>query len=208
VDLVGLEDAADGVVAVVGQLAVRLVIPQEGEGEFEQRQVAGLLPDIVEQAVDKARLEVCSLPFGRPLLYEAWTRVNWPKVEAVTGPVDVAHATGLVPCATDVPLVVTVHDLAFRHDPAKFSRQGVRIMNRSLAVIAERAARVICSSRSTLQDCVDAGLDEERLRVVPLGVDVRPVRDGDVRRVMRTYRLPDEFVLFLGTVEPRTEQRA
>ena len=34
--------------------------------------------------------------------------------------------------ATAAPLVVTVHDLAFVHDPAKFSRQGVRTMNRSL----------------------------------------------------------------------------
>ena len=41
---------------------------------------------------------------------------------AVTGPIEVAHATGLVPCATAVPLVVTVHDLAFRRDPDKFTR--------------------------------------------------------------------------------------
>ena len=28
---------------------------------------------------------VAMLPLARPLLYEAWTRLNWPKVEAVTG---------------------------------------------------------------------------------------------------------------------------
>jgi len=146
---------------------------------------------------------VAMLPLARPLLYEAWTRLNWPKVEAVTGEIDVAHATGLVPCATDLPLVVTVHDLAFLHDPGQFSRHGVRVMRNSLSTIRRRASRVICSSRSSFDDCVGAGLDPDRLRVVPLGVDLVPAGDGDVRRVIRTYRLPDEFVLFVGTLEPR-----
>ena len=92
---------------------------------------------------------VAMLPLARPVLYEAWTRLNWPKVESVTGEIDVAHATGLVPCGTAASLVVTVHDLAFVHDPAKFSRQGVRIMNRSLDAIIRRADRVIVSSEAT-----------------------------------------------------------
>jgi glycosyltransferase involved in cell wall biosynthesis len=146
---------------------------------------------------------VAMLPLARPVLYESWTRLNWPKVESVTGEIDVAHATGLVPCATAAPLVVTVHDLAFVHDPAKFSRQGVRVMTRSLSSIARRADRVLCSSRATLADCVAHGLDPGLLRLVPLGVDVVEVSDADVARVRRRYLLPDDFVLFVGTLEPR-----
>jgi glycosyltransferase involved in cell wall biosynthesis len=137
------------------------------------------------------------------LLYESWTRLNWPKVEAVAGEIDVAHATGLVPCGTAAPLVVTVHDLAFVHDPAKFSAQGIRTMNRSLAAIIRRADRVICSSEATRIDCVAAGIDPDRVRLVPLGVDVVAVSDADIERVRRRYLLPDEFVLFVGTREPR-----
>ena len=146
---------------------------------------------------------VAMLPLARPLLYESWTRLNWPKVESVTGAIDVAHATGLVPCATAAPLVVTVHDLAFVHDPEKFSRQGVRVMTRSLQTIARRADRVLCSSRATQADCVAYGLDPARLRLVPLGVDVDEASDADVERVRRRYLLPDDFVLFVGTLEPR-----
>jgi glycosyltransferase involved in cell wall biosynthesis len=146
---------------------------------------------------------VAMLPLARPVLYEAWTRLNWPKVESVTGEIDVAHATGLVPCATAAPLVVTVHDLAFVHDPAKFSRQGVRTMNRSLDAIIRRADRVICSSEATRRDCEAAGIRADRLRLVPLGVDVVAVTDTDVERVRRRYLLPEDFVLFVGTIEPR-----
>ena len=146
---------------------------------------------------------VAMLPLARPLLYEGWTRLNWPKVESVAGEIDVAHATGLVPCATAAPLVVTVHDLAFVHDPAKFSKQGVRTMNRSLAAIIRRADRVICSSEATRRDCVAAGISDDRLRLVPLGVDLVEVSADDIDRVRRRYLLPDEFVLFVGTFEPR-----
>jgi glycosyltransferase involved in cell wall biosynthesis len=146
---------------------------------------------------------VAMLPLARPVLYEAWTRLNWPKVESVTGDIDVAHATGLVPCGTAAPLVVTVHDLAFVHDPAKFSRQGIRTMNRSLDAIIRRADLVICSSEATRRDCEAAGISASRLRLVPLGVDVVAVSDTDVERVRRRYLLPEEFVLFVGTIEPR-----
>ncbi len=147
--------------------------------------------------------KVAMLPLARPWLYETWTRWNWPKVESVIGPIDVAHATGLVPCATDAPLVVTLHDLAFVHDPAKFSAHGVKVMLRSLDVIARRADRVVCPSQATIDDCVDAGLDPAKLRLVPLGADGVRATPAAIERIRRTYALPDAFVLFVGTIEPR-----
>jgi len=151
--------------------------------------------------------QVAMLPLGRPLLYEAWTRLNWPRVEAVTGPVDVVHATGLIPCATGSPLVVTVHDLAFLHSPEKFTRHGAKSMKRAVAAIKRRAARVVVSSRSTFDDCVTAGFDTDRLRLVPLGVDVLPATVAEVDDAQERHALPDEFVLFVGTVEPRKNLR-
>lgn len=150
---------------------------------------------------------VRTLPIARPWLYEAWLRLGWPKVEGATGPVDVVHSTGLVPAACDVPLVVTVHDLAFLHAPDQFSRHGVRVMRRSLDVIRRRAALVLCSSKSTIADCIEAGLAEDRLRHVPLGTDALPATPADVDRVRERYGLPNEFVLFVGTIEPRKNLR-
>lgn len=150
---------------------------------------------------------VAMLPTSGAVLYEAWLRLNWPKVESVVGDVDVVHATGLIPAATAAPLVVTVHDLAFVHDPGQFTRHGARVMRRALDVIARRADRVICSSVATMRDCERAGLDPGRLRHVPLGVDAVEVDAAEVERVRRRYLLPDEFVLFVGTLEPRKNLR-
>jgi glycosyltransferase involved in cell wall biosynthesis len=170
--------------------------------DVELRLVAGKHP-VAPVAEFRPVGSVAMLPLARPVLYEAWTRLNWPKVESVTGEIDVAHATGLVPCGTAAPLAVTVHDLAFVHDPAKFSRQGVRTMNRSLEAINRRADRVIVPSEATRRDCEDAGIAADRLRLVPLGVDVADVSAEAIERTRRRYLLPREFVLFVGTFEPR-----
>jgi glycosyltransferase involved in cell wall biosynthesis len=152
-------------------------------------------------------IPVAQLPLPRPLLYESWLRARRPAVERATGPVDVAHATGLVPCPTAAPLVVTVHDVAFLHDPAKFTRQGVRVMRRSLSVIRDAATLVVTSSEASRGDLEAVGIDAARLRVIPLGVDATPAAAADVDRVRRDYDLPDRFVLFVGTLEPRKNLR-
>ncbi len=148
-------------------------------------------------------IPVAYLPLARPWLYQTWLRWDWPKVERATGRVDVAHATGLIPCATDAPLVVTLHDLAFLHEPKHFTRHGVRTFKRSLSVIGRNADLVLCSSQATADDVVAAGVGEERIRLVPLGVDAERVSADEVARVRALYGLPDEYLLFVGTLEPR-----
>ncbi len=152
-------------------------------------------------------IPVAHLPIASPWLYETWLRFGWPKVEMATGPVDIAHATTLIPCPTNAKLVVTLHDLAFLHEPDHFTKHGVRVFNRSLDHIRRRADLVLCCSQATMDDCVVAGIDADRLRLVPLGVEAARASAGDVARVREAYSLPDEYLLFVGTVEPRKNLR-
>lgn len=147
------------------------------------------------------------LPLAGPYLYEAWLRAGWPKVESVTGPVDLAHATSIIPCATASKLVVTVHDLAFLHDPSQFTPRGVKVFRRSLDAIRRRADLVLCSSSATMDDCLHAGIPADRLRLVLLGVDVDPADGAAVARVRARLQLPERYLLFVGTVEPRKNLR-
>lgn len=137
------------------------------------------------------------------MLYEAWLRFRWPLIESVVEGADLVHSTTIIPAATTLPLVVTVHDLAFLRHPEFFTDRGNRVFRRSLDVLRDRASVLLCSSTATLNDCVAAGFDEERLRLVPLGVTRHPITDDDRLRVRRTHGLPGEFILFVGTLEPR-----
>ena len=147
-------------------------------------------------------LHVEQLPVARPWLYETWNRFEWPKVERATGPVDVCHSTVAIPAATLAPHVVTVHDAAFVHTPERFTRHGARVMTAGLDR-CRAADLVLCPTQATADDLTSLGFDRGRLRVVPWGVEQVTVDAEDVERVRSTHGVPEEFVLFVGTIEPR-----
>ena len=98
-------------------------------------------------------------------------------------------------------MVVTVHDLAFVHDPRQFSQHGVRIMR--AASRRSRAGGPRDLLRAGRRSTTASGRARpDRLRLVPLGVDVRPAAPA-TSSASAAIPLPDEFVLFVGTVEPR-----
>ncbi|MDQ3659523.1 MAG: glycosyltransferase family 4 protein [Actinomycetota bacterium] len=142
-----------------------------------------------------------SLP--RLALYESWHRLRRPRVQKATGTVDVIHATSMAIPPRSAPLLVTIHDLAWRRFPQMFTKRGVSFFRRGLALAIKEADLVLCSSEATLRDCIEAGFDESRLRVVPLGVEMAPADEAGVHRVRAAYGLERPYVLWTGTVEPR-----
>jgi glycosyltransferase involved in cell wall biosynthesis len=189
-----------------GVAAMRVAEAMQAEPGVTLLGVAGRHAHVPSEPWSPA-IPIAHLPIGGPLLYDLWLRRGWPKVERATGPIDVAHATSVIPCATDAPMVVTVHDLAFLHDPSQFTRRGNSIFRRSLDHIRRRADLVLCSSQATMDDCVAAGVGADRLRLVPLGVDGTKADDAEIARVASLYRLPPRYLLFVGTVEPRKNLR-
>jgi len=148
-------------------------------------------------------VHVRRLPLPRVVLYDAWQRLRHPRVERATGSVDVVHSTAHVAAASRAPMVATVHDLHFLHEPGHFTPRGVAVFTRFLDVIRQEAAMVVCPSEATRADCETAGIEAARLRVTPWATNAEPVADGEVARVRHAYGLHRPFVLFTGTVEPR-----
>lgn len=148
-------------------------------------------------------IPVRHLPLPRKLLYESWNRLRWPGVELATGRVDLVHATGYAVPRRTCPLVVTLHDLAWRRDRSNFTPNGVQFFERALARTRDDADLVLCPSNATLDDCAAAGIDQARLRVVPWGMDAPLAGDDAVERVRSKFGLAGRYVLFVGTLEPR-----
>jgi glycosyltransferase involved in cell wall biosynthesis len=148
-------------------------------------------------------IPVRQLLVPRPVLYDAWQRLRHPLVERATGRVDVVHSTAHVAAASRAPMVATVHDLHFLHEPDHFTRRGVAVFTRFLDLVRSEAAIVVCPSEATRADCEAAGIDRARLRLTPWGTDRTPVAAGEVARVRAAHGLERRIVLFTGTLEPR-----
>lgn len=148
-------------------------------------------------------IPVRHLPLPRTALYEAWHALRRPRIERTTGPIDLIHATAYVLPPASVPIVATVHDLHFLHEPSHFTRRGVRVFGRFLDLVRDEAAAVLCPSDDTRDDCVDAGIAVERIHVVPWGISVQPVSEQEIVAVREQHGLTQPYILFVGTIEPR-----
>ena len=137
-------------------------------------------------------------------MYDTWARARLPRVEWTVTGADVVHSTTMLVPPTRKPLVVTVHDLAFLHEPAMFTSRGVGLFRKGLDVARRHADLVLCSSMATMTDALAAGIAADRLRHVPLGVDpVGAVSMSDIASVRERNGLMRPYLLFVGTQEPR-----
>lgn len=151
----------------------------------------------------KPPIPVRHLRMPRRALYEAWHRLRRPDVQSATGAVDVIHATSIAIPPRRAPLVVTIHDLAWRRDPGHFTKHGVRFFDRGLELTRSAADLVLAPSEATRRDLLVEGFEEKAVRVVPLGVEDHPASLESVDRVRRHYGLASDYVLWAGTIEPR-----
>ena len=148
-------------------------------------------------------IPVGMMPLPRPLLYEAWHWLRRPPLRWATGEIDVAWAPGMVIPPPEVPLVVTVHDLDWLDHPEAFTRRGLRLFRRSLALTLRDAAVVVCPSEATAAACERNGIARRRLRVVPWSVDTVLATDTEVAAIRQERGLRAPYVLWVGTIEPR-----
>lgn len=155
-----------------------------------------------------AELDPVVLPLPRPLLYDAWHVLRRPRLARSRRlrTVDVVHAPSVaVPPRSGVPLVVTAHDAAPLLFPETYPRRGRRFHKQGLAAAAKRADLVITVSESAADELVAyTAIPEERIRVVPNGVDLEIATDEEVQGARHQFRLGSTpYVLWVGSFEPR-----
>ncbi|HTP11141.1 MAG TPA: glycosyltransferase family 1 protein [Anaerolineae bacterium] len=120
---------------------------------------------------------------------------------------DVLHATAFVaPIARPCPTVVTIYDVSFALFPQffrGFNQTYLRLGTRWSARHAQRIIAISECARRDVQRLYNVPLD--RITVAYPGVD-ETLRRADPDRVQefrRSKNLPDKFLLYLGTLEPR-----
>ena len=121
-------------------------------------------------------------------------------------PVDLLHVQYTAPPFAPCPVVATVHDLSFEHLPETFKRRSWMQLRLTVRHTARAAAHVIAPSEHTRRDLLDTyGLSPDRVSVVPLAASpqFKPASPSDVEAVRRRYRIEGEYVLAVGSIQPR-----
>jgi len=139
------------------------------------------------------------IPFPR-----LWThvRLSWellarPRPDVLFIP---AH---VLPLIHPLPSVVTVHDLGYRHFPDAHPLTQRLYLDWATHFSARAATRVIADSEATKRDLIHFyHVPAEKITVIYPGRD-ESLRRVDPAPVRAKYNLPEDYLLHVGTLQPR-----
>lgn len=155
-------------------------------------------------------VEVKKFRIPNRLLFYSARFFNWPKIDRLIGGADIFFSPHffLSPLSLACRRVTTFHDLSYVHFPEFFSWR--KLLWHNLEMRPSWQARfsdaIIAVSDSTKQDMVKIyHIDPAKIYRVYSGIAPsigRPAED-ELVRFRREKNLPEKYVLYLGTLEPR-----
>ena len=118
------------------------------------------------------------------------------------------HGTNYeVPLWRQCPSVVTVHDLSLMLHPATHEQGAVARSRRRLPLMVRTADAIIAPTESVRREiCEHFKVDGEKVFAVPEAArtSFQPVQFAETQAVRRRLGVGDDFLLAVGTIEPRT----
>ncbi|HEY8411080.1 MAG TPA: glycosyltransferase family 1 protein [Pyrinomonadaceae bacterium] len=122
-------------------------------------------------------------------------------------PVDVLHVQFTAPPFCPCPVVVSIHDLSFEHLPQTFNRRSRTQLRLTVRHSARRAAKILTLSEHTRRDVIETyGVAPDVVSAIPLAAPAHfgPVtHDKELQRVRHTYGIDGDYVLSVGSIQPR-----
>lgn len=103
-------------------------------------------------------------------------------------------------------MVVTIHDMTFFLHPEWYRYERAQYYRWAVARSARHAARIIAVSHATKNDIIEVlKIPADRIDVVNQGADERFARATEIEQAAARakYNLPERYVLYYGTIEPR-----
>src|SRR6266545_990937 len=193
---------------------IRAIVEQGPEFEYTLFYAAGQLAPDSPYLADLSRLcathpnvRAVPIPLTPRRLTQIWQRLRLPlPVEVFTGPLDLLHAPDFVLPPTRARTILTIHDLSFMVHPECAEPSMVRYLNQAVSRGLRRADAILADSQATRHDLARLlSVEPARVTVVYPGVGprFRPLPPQEIEPVRRRLGLPDRFLLFVSTLEPR-----
>lgn len=149
-----------------------------------------------------ANVEYRSIPFPR-----LWTHLRLAAEVTRERPDVLFVPAHVLPLVFGGRAVVTVHDLGFLHYPWAHPYLDRLYLDWSTRRSVRRATVVVADSEATRRDLTEHyGVNPARIVVAYPGYDdeLCPVRDPErLAAVRRQYSIPEDYLLYLGTLQPR-----
>lgn len=145
-------------------------------------------------------------PTINPRVRIPWEQLYAPLLLKTNG-ADLFHGVlNVAPYHSPVPTIITIHDLAFIRFPQTFRAHNRTYLDLATRTSARRARCILTVSEHTRREVVDIlGVPAERVIVTydAARAHFQPPDPHHLAQFRQRKGLPDQFVLYVGTLEPR-----
>lgn len=159
---------------------------------------------------NRESVKFCGFKWPNKLFNASLKFLKWPKIDRlIAKDIDLFFIPNMqfLSLSNQCKKVITVHDLSFERYPEFFSLKRKwwhKAINPQKLI--QESNKIITDSQNTKQDLIELyGINPEKVKVVYLGVGESGIRsqESGTKEIKIKYDLPDKFVLYLGTLEPR-----
>lgn len=122
------------------------------------------------------------------------------------GHYDLYHEPNFLPYPSDLPTVLSIHDLSVLNHPEWHPADRVVQYTRDFERGLRQCAHIVTGTEFVRQEILqNLNLPPERVTVTPYGVrsDLGPLPAAVVGRELSRLGLPAQYLLYIGTLEPR-----
>lgn len=148
-------------------------------------------------------------PFPPTLMDIIWNSLHILPVEKLIGQVDIVHTADWTEPPSKFPKVTTVHDLIPFIYPQTTTNLVRNAHKKRLAWVMRESEKIIAVSQSTKEDLISIlKIPEDKIVVIPEGVEdrYRP-QSLDIQEIVKKrYRVNEDYIFSLSTLEPRKNQ--
>ena len=153
---------------------------------------------------DKKNFQLLSLKAKNKFVWSAWTM---PKF-FLKNKVDIFHTEYILPLfiPKKTKVVTHIHDVSFKVYREFILKKDLIFLDILIPRSIKRSDKIIAVSRFTKDEIVKYyKIEPEKIEVVfnSINLEQETVSDEHRQKIIEKYALPEKFILYLGTLQPR-----
>lgn len=155
---------------------------------------------------DKSNFKIVSLETSNRFAWNFWTLPNHLR----RNPVDVYHTQYITPffVPRSVKILTIVHDISFNFFPQFMKLSDLFFLKALIPLSLRRADKVVGVSKFTQGEIIKYyGIDTKKVEFIYNSIGdeflTKKISSEELDFVRNKYALPEKFILYLGTLQPR-----
>lgn len=154
---------------------------------------------------NKSNFKIVSLKSSNKFCWNLWTLPNYLK----KNPVDVYHTQYITPFFIDkkVKVITHIHDVSFEAYPELISKKDIFFLKWLIPKSLKRSSKIIAVSEFTKSEIIKYyQINPEKIDVIYNAVEndfEKEIDEDNLLAVRKKYNLPEKFILYVGTLQPR-----